>query len=237
MARSKHVCSQHGHNSYTGTSFIRRFFINLPFVRAFSVFLQFTPEVWACFVAKTHRYAAVIPPTFSPASRHTMTCYLATYFSGFHRNLPFLHLPTFSPNKCTVELILAMAAIGAQSAFDNDTAVMFFRTSHAILLESLHCRKAELRTKLFPTEDRSLTTPRFPNTLGLEGYLSASALSPGSIENRNNLEKYDPVSAAQTLLLLMAMAKWGDSKAIYNEAIGLQNTLANVFENLFKTRR
>lgn len=129
-----------------------------------------------------------------------------------------------------------MAAIGAQSAFDNDTAVIFFRTSHAILLESLRCRKAELRTKSFLTEDRSSTTLRSPNTLGLEGYLSASGLSSGSIENRNDLEKYDPVSAAQTLLLLMAMVTWRNSKAIYNEAIGLQNTLANLLRESFQNK-
>lgn len=116
---------------------------------------KITQLVWDHLLAEIQNCISVIPPEFSLPSRHTMTRYTATYFSGFHRHLPFLHVPTFSPAKCPIELILAMAAIGAQSNFDNDNAVMFFRTSHAIILERLRYRKAELCKRSFPMGDGS----------------------------------------------------------------------------------
>lgn len=184
---------------------------------------KITQLVWDHLLAEIQNCISVIPPEFSLPSRHTMTRYTATYFSGFHRHLPFLHVPTFSPAKCPIELILAMAAIGAQSNFDNDNAVMFFRTSHAIILERLRYRKAELCKRSFPMGDGSSIELRPPNSPA-----SARGLPPGSTANQTPIDQFDPVSAVQALLLLMAMATWGNSKAIYNEAVGLQNTLANL---------
>lgn len=81
-----------------------------------------------------------------------MTRYIATYFSGFHRHLPFLHLSTFSPMKCPIELILALATIGAQSAFDHDNAIMLFRTFLAIAQTRLCYCRSERREGFFPSE-------------------------------------------------------------------------------------
>ncbi|KAL2844985.1 hypothetical protein BJY01DRAFT_247910 [Aspergillus pseudoustus] len=172
---------------------------------------------WNHLLAAIHSFSAVIP-AFSPPSRHTMTRYLATYFSGFHRHLPFLHLPTFSPVQCPVELLLAMAAIGAQSAFDNDNAVMFFRASHAIVMGHLRCRKDELCRRTFPAsygESQVLDSQRLED-------------SSSGRDSASNVALFDPLPAVQTLLLLMAIATWGNSNAIYNEAIGLQNTLTRL---------
>ncbi|KAL2820073.1 hypothetical protein BJX63DRAFT_444997 [Aspergillus granulosus] len=161
-----------------------------------------------------HTFVAVVPE-FSPPSRHTMTRYLATYFSGFHRHLPFFHIPTFSPIQCLVELLLVMAAIGAQSAFDNDNAVMFFRTSHAIVMGRLRRRKDELRRKTIAGAHCE------PRTLDVRCLEHCSSIR----DSVSNADQFDPLPAAQTLLLLMAIATWGNSNAIYNEAFGLQNTL------------
>ncbi|KAK1147346.1 hypothetical protein N8T08_001423 [Aspergillus melleus] len=147
-----------------------------------------------------------------------MTRYIATYFSGFHRHLPLLHIPTFSPVKVPFELVLAMAAIGAQSSFDNETAVMLFKTSHAVVLERLRHRKAEICEKTF-AGDGSLAVPQYTTEHEVNHPTSNLLSLPGKLES---------LPATQTLLLLMAMATWGNSKAMYNEAVGLQNTLTNL---------
>lgn len=200
-----------------------------------------TQQDWEHLLGEIQTLTSIIPPDFLLPSRHTMTRYIATYFSGFHRHLPFLHLPTFVPTKCPVELILAMAAIGAQSAFDNDNAVMFFRTSYAIALERLRNRKAQLRDRRFPTEDPSIpTTARSgsQDRMWPGPTFSTPHMPSGPPLNQNEPDRFNPVSIAQTLLLLMAMATWGNSKAIYNEAIGLQNILVELMreEKLLEPR-
>ncbi|KAH8423414.1 fungal specific transcription factor domain-containing protein [Aspergillus melleus] len=177
-----------------------------------------TQEGWNSIYAEIQNYISLLPLGFSLPSRHTMTRYIATYFSGFHRHLPFLHIPTFSPVKVQFDLILAMAAIGAQSSFDNDTAVMLFKTSHAVVLERLRHRKAELCVKTF-AEDGSLAVPQYIAEHETNHPISNLRPLPG---------KFKSLPAAQTLLLLMAMATWGNSKAIYNESVGLQNALTSL---------
>lgn len=185
-----------------------------------------TQQVWNHLLAEIQVFDSVLSLSFSFPSRHTMTRYIATYFSGFHRHLPFLHLPTLSPMKCPVELILAMATIGAQSAFDHDNAIMLFRTSLAIAQTRLGYRKSEQRERFFPSED-GLSSAAQPDQHPLEPACAVGSLPSGSTANRNRNNQFDPLPLAQTLLILMAMATWGNSKAIFNEAVGLQNTLAS----------
>ncbi|BCR83500.1 uncharacterized protein ACHE_10902A [Aspergillus chevalieri] len=185
---------------------------------------KFTQQDWNHFWAEIQVFMPVLPPGFFLPSRHTMTRYVATYFSGFHRHLPFLHLPTFSPTKCPVDLLLAMASIGAQSAFDHNNAVMFFKASFGIVQERLRYRKAERCERAFPTEDR-LSTESQPNEFPPERS-HIQELQAGLTVNQNRNDRFDMVPLAQTLLVLMAMATWGNSKAIFNEAVGLRNSLA-----------
>lgn len=97
----------------------------------------------------------LVPLSGSSAPNNTEV----TYFSRFHRNLPFLHVPTLSAAQYPVELVLPIAAIGAQCSFDDDNAVMFFTTSRAIILERLRCRRAELCRRSFLSEDSSSLEP------------------------------------------------------------------------------
>ncbi|KAJ5366857.1 hypothetical protein N7541_000798 [Penicillium brevicompactum] len=201
-----------------------------------------TQQDWEHLLGEIQTMVSIIPPEFSLPSRHTMTRYIATYFSGFHRHLPFLHVPTFEPTKCPVELILAMATIGAQSAFDNANAVMFFRTSYAIALERLRNRKAQLRDKRFPAEDASTLTgaPLGSQNRPWVGSLPSNVPNPSVLpSDQDEADRFDPLSISQTLLVLMAMATWGNSKAIYNEAIGIQNILVEYMreEKLLEARK
>ncbi|KAL2871487.1 fungal specific transcription factor domain-containing protein [Aspergillus lucknowensis] len=189
---------------------------------------RLTQQDWGHLTAEIQLFTSVLPADFFPPSRHTMARYIATYFSGFHRHLPFLHLPTFSYAQYPVDLILAMAAIGAQSSFDHDNAVMFFRTSQAIVTERLRCHKAEQCRRTFSAEHGLPTDSQAPNPRWLRDSSSVQELPPGMSANGHSTSQFGALSAAKTLLLLMAIATWANSKAIYNEAIGLQNTLSSL---------
>jgi hypothetical protein len=63
--------------------------------------------------AKLADFASVVPPDFQLPSRLALSRYIAAYINGFHEHLPFLHLATMTIESCSLELILAMAAVGA----------------------------------------------------------------------------------------------------------------------------
>ncbi|GAB1195638.1 hypothetical protein APSETT444_004900 [Aspergillus pseudonomiae] len=198
-----------------------------PSVKTYKDPWHITQQHWDKVFAQIQVFSPLIPPEFVLQSRHTLTRYLGTYFSGFHRHLPFLHIPTFSLERCPVELLLAMAVIGAQSNFEHDNARMLFETSYAIVQERLRNRKAELRHRSFPMEDEAPTELQ-PGQPWMERSFSVPELPSDSTAGQACIPQFQPLPAAQTLLLLMAMATWGNSKAIYNKAFGLQNTIVNL---------
>ncbi|OGM45298.1 hypothetical protein ABOM_006444 [Aspergillus bombycis] len=187
-----------------------------------------TQQHWDRLFAQVQFFSPLIPPGFVLQSRHTLTRYLGTYFSGFHRHLPFLHVPTFSPERCSVELVLAMTVIGAQSNFEYDNARMLFETSYAIVQERLRNRKAELRHRSFPMEDEAPSELQPGGLPWMRSSFSAPEVPSDSSAGQACIPHFNPLPAAQTLLLLMAMATWGNSKSIYNKAFGLQNTIVNL---------
>ncbi|KAF7593656.1 hypothetical protein BBP40_011062 [Aspergillus hancockii] len=119
-----------------------------------------------------------------------------------------------------------MATIGAQSTLDHDKAIMFYRTSLAMIQERLRCRKVQRRERLFPSTDSSPANSRRSQP-PLQSSFAPPESPSGRPMNHNRNEHFEPLPIAQTLLALMAMATWGNSKAIFNEAVGLQNILAS----------
>lgn len=158
-----------------------------------------TQQNWETLFIEIQDFGPIIPQGFILPSRHTMTRYITTYFTGFHRHLPFIHFPTFSVAQCPLELLLAMATIGAISAFDTKNSIMLFRTALAISQERIRQRKEQRHNMMFLAE----------------------------IEPREQSHRFDPLPLAQALLILMAMATWGNSEAIFDEAVGIQNILVN----------
>ncbi|GAD95869.1 conserved hypothetical protein [Paecilomyces variotii No. 5] len=158
-----------------------------------------TQQNWETLFIEIQDFGSIIPQGFILPSRHTMTRYITTYLTGFHRHLPFIHSPTFSVAKCPLELLLAMATIGAISAFDTNNATMLFRTTLTISQERIRQRKEQRHNMMFLAE-----------------------VAPSEQSHR-----FDPLPLAQALLILMAMATWGNSEAIFDEAVGIQNILVN----------
>ncbi|KAJ5085481.1 hypothetical protein N7532_010252 [Penicillium argentinense] len=186
---------------------------------------KITQQDWDVLFSGVQLFASSLPHGFFLPSRHTITRYITTYLTGFHRHLPMLHIPTFSGVRCPVELILAMATIGAQSAFDHHNAIMLFRASFAIAQERLRIRKDQRHYMVFRT--RVGTSAQSPHNGNLPGPWSPAQNQSHAAGEDEIPEHFDPLPLAQTLLILMAMATWGNSEEIFDEAVGIQNILAN----------
>src|SRR5699024_3779065 len=81
---------------------------------------------------------------FRLPTRLTLARYVRGYIDGFHEHLPFLHIPSMSVATCSVELILAMAAVGAQYCFEADEGLGLFHAARAIATERIRRRDARV---------------------------------------------------------------------------------------------
>ncbi|KAL3419422.1 hypothetical protein PVAG01_09644 [Phlyctema vagabunda] len=68
--------------------------------------------------AKLNKFLPVLGSKFSLPSRHALNRFIEGFVTGFAVKFPFVHLPSFTPKTCAFELLLAIAAIGAQYRFE-----------------------------------------------------------------------------------------------------------------------
>lgn len=186
---------------------------------------------------KLSEFSHAIPANFQLPSRLALSRYLAGYVNGFHEHLPFLHIPTISVHNCCIELILAMAAVGAQYCFEGQKGVELFHVSQSIAMQRIRQRDARLAgshhtstsTSLSPYQDRVrtseiLTTGETPRSGSMSGCLGL----PSQPDHESGTQKEDLIQTAQALLLLMAMATWAKHREILREALAIQSVLATL---------
>ncbi|PGH02515.1 hypothetical protein AJ79_07628 [Helicocarpus griseus UAMH5409] len=186
-------------------------------------------------LSRLTEYSSVIPTEFQLPSRLALSRYIAGYINGFHEHLPFLHVPTMSVSNCSVELILAMAAVGTQYCFEDEKTVELFYASKKIAMERIGRRDAKLAelhrraesgyaSSADGTDDVSSSyTSHQPQTIsGLLG------IPPQSQSSLMTPDRQDLIQAAQALLILMALATWAKHKEILREALALQSLLSTL---------
>lgn len=183
---------------------------------------------------KLNEFSGTVPSDFKLPSRLALCRYIAAYINGFHEHMPFLHIPTMSIDTCSIELILAIAAIGAQYTFEGEKGVELFNASRAIASYRIRRRDARLVESHRRAEsDRSLShendgasatrsPPRTCSTVGPLGLPSESDVSP--------VGEY-LMQTAQALLLLMALCTWAKHKEILREALAIQSILATLIRD------
>ena len=96
-------------------------------------------------------FSSALPNDFVFPSRHTLNRFLEGYISGFHDNLPFLHLPTLSPTDLSPELLLAILAVGAQYRFETNRGHALWYAAKAVALEQIRRRHSHEVHGLLPT--------------------------------------------------------------------------------------
>jgi len=186
---------------------------------------------------KLAEFASVLPPTFQLPSRLALSRYVAGYINGFHEHLPFLHIPTMTIESCAIEVIIAMAAVGAQYCFEGQKGVELFNISQTIAAQRIKQRDARLASFHRHAESQWMNTMPAPN-----GYRddqlddtprSTSISGPLGLPSQGDdagalLQREDLIQTAQALLLLMAMATWAKHREILREALAIQSVLATL---------
>ena len=150
-------------------------------------------------------FSDVIPSDFVLPSRIALSRYLFRYARGFHEHLPFIHIPTLKIHAASLELILAIAAVGANYCFEESRAVQLYRAAKAVAMEQIRQRKERSRLRISEEQNQPLR---------VQG-------APDSLDNT-------ALHTIQALFLLIVMATWGDPTLIYREEMELQSVLSTV---------
>ena len=101
--------------------------------------------------SRIDEYSSALPSDFVFPSRHTLTRFLEGYVSGFHEQLPFVHIPTLSPAELAPELLLAMLAVGAQYRFESRRGYALWYAGKAVAAEQIRRRRSSEVHALLPT--------------------------------------------------------------------------------------
>ncbi|KAJ5513158.1 hypothetical protein N7463_002710 [Penicillium fimorum] len=184
----------------------------LQIARTVNLFERISTQTRNVFIAKLEKFAAVVPESFQMPSRLAMCRYLTAYLKGFHEHMPFLHIPTISAEGCCIELVLAIASIGAQYCFEPERTVQLFQTSHIIARERIRRHDALSVSHASHSDNDRLSRER------------------SSHNNYNQSVQYNEntIQTAQALLLLMAEATWSNHRTILREALAIQSILATL---------
>ncbi|KAL4953952.1 hypothetical protein BDW69DRAFT_205510 [Aspergillus filifer] len=156
-----------------------------------------------------NRFSSLLDPSFCLPSRHAFTRYITSFFGGFHSHMPFIHVPTWNIEAHSVELVLGIAAIGAQYCFERNVSKQLFFAGKAVVMERLG-RRAEIH--------RLSTRP------------SSATMNPVLHNSeRDGDDDYVPtIDTLRALLTLMGYATWEPKAAMVQESFAMQSLLAHV---------
>lgn len=179
------------------------------------------------FVSKLGQFDSVMPKGFIPPSRHSLSRYLAGYVNGFHEHLPFIHVPTLQVAGSAPELILALAAVGAQYRFENSRGIELFYAAKAVVMEQIR-RRDESAAPQSWNRPRTGSMAQSPSG-GFAGQShSSSPFQHVSPENAVAPDSKEQMDSIQALLLLTAFATWERHTELLREALAFQSILARL---------
>lgn len=108
-------------------------------------------------------FPSCVDEDFTLPSRYVLSRFFGGYFSSFHDHFPFLHIPSLRPENMTVELFIAIAAVGARYTHELEISIDLFHVAEALVLERIRRHKAthptaidkEMFRKLFASSMRA----------------------------------------------------------------------------------
>lgn len=136
-------------------------------------------------------------------SCHSLTRFVNGFFDGFYPHIPVVHLPTFRLEETEPEIVLAMAALGAQYRHEHRKAVLLFYAAKTILQRNTCARDRRAFGQPFPSRCRQ-----------------SSDIDREPMQNRELMRE------ARCALYLIAFATWQSEPDIIREAFNLQSFLA-----------
>ncbi|KAF7508529.1 hypothetical protein GJ744_009242 [Endocarpon pusillum] len=178
------------------------------------------------FVSKLDAFVDVLPKGFIAPSKHSLARYLAGYINGFHEHLPFMHIPTLSVASSAPELVLALAAVGAQYRFENRRGIEIFYAARAVVMEQIRRREG----CWMPQDPWPRSVPLTQSPGGDYQGLSQSG-GPAQYMPAGGPPAPDSsarLGSIQALLLLTAFATWERHQELLREALAFQSILARL---------
>lgn len=139
---------------------------------------------------------------FVMPSPHSLTRFVNAFFDGFYPHAALVHIPTFKLDNCDPEIILAMAALGAQYRHEYRKGTLLFYAAKAILQD----KALEMERKITNRNLSSRTT---------------EPLTDSRHDSYNELMR-----EARCALYLIFFATWHREPDIVREAFNLQSFLA-----------
>lgn len=136
-------------------------------------------------------------------SCHSLTRFVNGFFDGFYPHIPVVHLPTFRLEDTEPEIILSMAAIGAQYRHEHRKAVFLFYAAKSTLQRNTQERERKEMDRRLYSEDISPSDP-----------------------DRRAKQYRELMREARCALYLIAFATWQSELDIVREAFNLQSLLA-----------
>ena len=149
-------------------------------------------------------------------SCHSLTRYVNAFFDGFYPHMPIVHIPTFDVKDCPPELILAMAALGAQYRHEHRKGVLLFYAAKSIFQKIAGDREKRVVNENFSKSSSGLSkAPYSPHNAGI-GEATASNIQPHE----------ELMREARCTLYLIVFATWQRETEFVKEAFALQSSLA-----------
>ena len=128
------------------------------------------------------------------------------------------------------ELILAMAAVGAQYCFEMVTAFKLFKVAKLIAIEELRRQEQQHDENSHGQDAQKTHSLSFSGPSVIESW-DINELQTGSRPSEETISYHDSKAVlvtAQSVLLLMAMATWGNQKIMFREVLATQGVLVTV---------
>lgn len=105
------------------------------------------------FCRQVDGYGELLPAGYTLPSRNTLARNLEGYFRCLQEQLPFIHSASFHFDSKDVELIMAVAALGALYRFEYSSAYSLYSFAKAILFEKIHQENLQLSSDLMSEND------------------------------------------------------------------------------------
>jgi hypothetical protein len=183
-------------------------------------------EDYQLILTSLKSYSTLLPSDFEFPSRHALCRYTEGYFSGFHEHLPFMHLSTVSMVTIAPELILAIAAVGAQYRFQRTESYRLYDAARALVEQQIRRRDGYGAPPSVLSDPSMLSDGnlRYHSTRGdvSAAYLTTTSAQLGADSNNESAET---IFTMQAMILLIALGTW-NHRSLLKDALSMASQLA-----------
>ena len=201
------------------------------FVASRSEFLAKPIPVWKVTTAdyadlkiRLSSLASVLPRDFTLPSKHTLSRYLEGCIKGLFAHMPNVHIPTWSVATSSSELLLSMAAIGAQFRFERHMAVKLFYAAKSAIMNQLQAIRDEQVVGVI-SRGHSFHSPNNGTSPRSSFHSNSRYNHPMDIGESPHTRQR--LQTMQAIISLMVLGSWA-SRELVGEAIAFQSLLAEL---------